>query len=189
MSPRTESESSFELVLGFVLFAIGALLSFILLRFVFNEFVDWLTPPRLSDGFVRLLLSVVLLGAGWLASRFRKRERKAYAVVEIVFALAVNWVALNRLGTDLVNEAQARKVLAEPPVNRLDTSNTVGVEDKPQPTDPPPPMSSAGLLVIASLGGGLYLVGRGFTTLTEDGTEKLLMEVHRLGQLVSDRIV
>jgi hypothetical protein len=42
--------------------------------------------------------------------------------------------------------------------------------------------------VAVSLGAGLYLVGRGIVTLSDDGTKIALLEIQRLGKIVEEKL-
>jgi hypothetical protein len=50
---------------------------------------------------------LVVVG-GVLAYQFRKRQKRAYGVSEIIFAVAANWAALNKLGQDLQKQREAQ---------------------------------------------------------------------------------
>src|SRR5262249_32877761 len=145
---QRQQDSSSELIVGMIALAGILLAAFFLLIKVLRTLFDF-SSWDFEDPIVLVILSVFMVIAGWLAFQLRKHWRTAYALIEITFALASNWVMLTKLGPEL------EKSKAEYVSNLQALSNPEGAPSpRPRPYAPPVP---AQLIFLVSLTSGTYL--------------------------------
>jgi hypothetical protein len=202
MASTTSNRSeTAQIVFGFAILIVAIFLSCWLLRFIILWALDRLTSDTFTSAGGKLVLSIVLFAVGYGAFEFKMHARKAFAFVQIAFALAANWVALGKVGTELIaavngqsdqiaelkrefKELNATVHPEDPDLHDATGANTNSSKDQPGQNSWTSSLAWLRLVKLAVLGQCLFLVCNGFGTLLEKGREAALRDVKRLGKSV-----
>jgi hypothetical protein len=181
VDPNDQNEVPF-MIIGLVAMSVGAILAFFILRWLILDALDLLGPQAFTSFFGKVFLSVVVFGAGYAAFALKMKHRQLFAVLQICFALALNWVALAKFGAEFERATP-------PPTQQTTAIDTPGAATESAPTadDTAPaaePSSWWRILKITVIWQCLFLACSGFSTLLEKGREGAIRDLEHVGKRV-----